>query len=66
MSVRDEYLPAELQKRINDEKKNGKSVGHYVCYPLDLSSNFYQAPDARDFEPIRPEHDWFMLRNFLS
>jgi hypothetical protein len=66
MNVRDESLPADLQKRIDDEKRNVKSVDHYVCYPLSLSSNIHWAPDARDLEPIRPEHDCFMLNNFPS
>ena len=66
MNVRDESLPANLQKRIDNEKTKVKSVDHYVCYPLNLSSNIHWAPDARDLEPIRPEHDWFMLRNFPS
>ena len=56
MNVRDESLPADLQKRI-DDKRNVKSVDRYVCYPLNLSSNIHWAPDARDLEPIRPEHD---------
>jgi len=66
MSVRDESLPADLQKKIDDENKNVRSVNHYVCYPLNLSSNIPWALDARDSEPIRPEHDWFMLRNLPS
>jgi len=66
MNVRDNSLPAALQKSIDDEKKHVKSVDHYVCYPLNLSSNIHWAPDARDLEPIRPGHDWFMLYNFPS
>ena len=66
MNVRDRSLPADLQKRIDDEKRNVKSVDHYVCNPLNLSSNIHWAPDVRDLEPIRPEHDWFMLNNFPS
>jgi serine/threonine protein kinase len=65
MNVRDESLPADLQSRIDDEKKHVKSVDHYVCYPLNLSSNIHWAPDARDLEPIRPGHDWFMFNKFL-
>ena len=60
MNVRDESLPAELLKRVDEGKKNVKSVDYYVCYPLNLSSNIYWMPDARDLEPIRPEHDWFI------
>ena len=63
MNVRNESLSADLQKRIDDEKRNVESVDRYVCYP---SSNIHWAPDARDLEPIRPEHDWFMLNNFPS
>ena len=66
MNLRDESLTADLQKRINDGKKHVQLVDHYVCYPLNLSSNIHWAPDARDLEPIRPEHDWFMLYNFPS
>ena len=66
MNVRDNSLPADLQKSIDDEKKHAKSVDHYVCYPLNLSSNIHWEPDARDLEPIRPGHDWFMLYNFPS
>lgn len=65
-NVRDNSLPADLQKRIDDEKKNVKLVDHYVCYPLNLSSNIHWAPGARDLEPIRPGYDSFMLANFPS
>lgn len=43
MNVRDESLPADFQKRIDDEKTNVKSVSHYVCYPLNLSLNIHWA-----------------------
>jgi hypothetical protein len=66
MNIRDNSFPAALQKSIDDEKKHVKSVDHYVCYLLNLSSNIHWAPDARDLEPIRPGHDWFMLYNFPS
>jgi hypothetical protein len=58
MNVPDEFLPAELQKRIDDEKANVKSVDHYVYYPLNLLSNIHWAPDARDLEPtpFSPPH----------
>jgi hypothetical protein len=46
MNVRDESLPADLQKRIDDEKRNVKLIDHYVGYPLNLSSNIHWAPDA--------------------
>lgn len=38
MNVRDESLPADFQKRIDDEKTNVKSVTHYALCVLPFKS----------------------------
>jgi len=54
MNIRDNSLPVGLQKKIDDNKRNIQTVGHYVCYPLNLSRSIEWAEGIEDLEPIRP------------
>ena len=64
MNICDGLLPADLQKMINENKKDIKPADHYVCYPLSMNvsgGDTRWAEDVRQLEPIRPQHDWNML-----
>jgi serine/threonine protein kinase len=65
MNIRDKSLPAALQKSIDDEKNHVKSVDHYVCYPLNLSSKIHWAPDARDLDLFGLAMTGLCCTNFL-
>jgi len=65
MDIRDNSLSTDLQKKIDDKKKHIQAGNHhYVCYPLNLSSQINWAKGVKDLEPIRPQHDWDMLKQF--
>lgn len=63
MRIQDARLPGGLQEKIDaniDHVQHESDV--FVCYPLGLSDRIGWAAGVGDLLPIRPQHDWDMLK----
>ena len=60
MKQKDAFLPPDPEQKIHDNigRVQGSTLTEFVRYPLSLSPDISWAEGV----PIRPQHDWEMLR----
>lgn len=68
MKIKDSWLPSGLQQKILDnvDRVQGSTKTQFVLYPCMLSAAISWPEGARVNLPIRPQHDWLMLKQLLA